>query len=173
MLQCEVFIRKSARCVDRLAAPPVPKSDVTTAAHETFRHTVEDRVHEVQLLAVLAHAALTRAEHAEVLGGAGHDVAEELENDAALSLARNAHVHEDGGVLRHAGCVCVGRSRTKLELTGKVSAGASFSSALRLAAVSVCGLPKDQTAFDMTIEPDHAGPKLMTVQDRATLGTEG
>jgi hypothetical protein len=88
--------------VDGLAARAIAGGEVATLAHELRNHAVERR-------AGVAEALLTRAERAEVLGGLGDGISEQLHRHATSGLATNLNVHPhlgvggDGGVVRLVG----------------------------------------------------------------------
>jgi hypothetical protein len=94
MAQAEVLIRKLL-AVDGLAAGAVAAGEVATLKHELRDDAVEDAALEVQRLATLAHALLTRAEGAEVLDRLGHSLAVQIHDDAASGLRVNLNVEED------------------------------------------------------------------------------
>ena len=84
--------------VDRLASSAVSGGEVAALAHEVRDHTVEDRALVVERLAAPTDSLLASAEGAEVLGGAGSGVGEELEHDPTGGLAADGHVEEDSRV---------------------------------------------------------------------------
>lgn len=71
--------------------------------HEVWDDAVEDAVLVVQVLALLTHALLARAERAKVLDRLGHGLAVEAHDDAALGHASDGHIEVhlvgDGGAL--------------------------------------------------------------------------
>merc|ERR1719379_3228576 len=81
--------------VDRLAAGAVAAREVAALAHEARDHAVERAALEVQRLAALAGALLTRAQRTEVLRRLRHRVREELHDDAPGALAADGHVEVD------------------------------------------------------------------------------
>lgn len=64
--------------VDGLTSSSVALGEVSSLEHEVGDHAVEDRTLEVEGLTRLASSLLTSAKAAEVLGGDGDDVSEEL-----------------------------------------------------------------------------------------------
>ena len=86
--------------IDRFAACAVSGGEVAALAHEVRDHTVEDRAFVVERLASPTDSLLTGAEGAEVLGGAGSGVGEELKHDPAGGLAADGYVEEDSRI-RH------------------------------------------------------------------------
>jgi hypothetical protein len=84
--------------IDGLAAGAVAALEVAELAHELGDDAVEDGALVVEGLAAAAHALLAGAERAEVLGGLGAGVLEELEGDALGGLLADGDVEEDDGV---------------------------------------------------------------------------
>ena len=84
--------------VDGLAAGTVTAGEVTTLDHEVRDDTVESGALVVKGLAGASDTLLTSAESAEVLGGLGAGVGEELEHDAAGGLTSDGDIEENLGV---------------------------------------------------------------------------
>jgi len=84
--------------VDGLATTAIATSEVSALAHEAGDHTVEGGALVVQGLARLAGASLSGAQRAEVLGGLGGVVGEQLHGDATGGDATDSHIKEHSGV---------------------------------------------------------------------------
>ena len=84
--------------VNRLAACPVPTSEVATLAHEIFDDTVKGGTLEIQRFAALAHALLASAEAAKVFDGLGHNIMIKLELDSPRGRTADGYVEENNGV---------------------------------------------------------------------------
>lgn len=89
---------RELHAVDGLAAGAVAALKVTELGHKLGNDAVEDGALVVEGLAAAAHALLAGAEGAEVLGGLGAGVLEELEGDALGGLLADGDVEEDDGV---------------------------------------------------------------------------
>lgn len=96
VLQLEVLVGELL-AVDGLATGAVATSEVTTLKHEVGDDAVEGR-------ALVAEALLAGAESAEVGGGLGDNVIEEVEDDAAVLLCtRKSLVSEALDAVKMAG----------------------------------------------------------------------
>ena len=99
---------------------------VTTSEVSTLEHELRD--HTVELAARVAEALLAGAESAEVLGGLGDDIVEELEVDAAGASCRlsSAIGFQSIGVFTHTlvGHVLVGDLAAGITLELRAGPGA-------------------------------------------------
>lgn len=90
VLEFEVLVGEFV-AVDGFAACAVVVREVSTLKHEIGNHAVEDA-------ALVVTSFVTYAEGAEVLSGFGHDVREQLENNATCGFVRDGDVEIDLGV---------------------------------------------------------------------------
>jgi hypothetical protein len=79
--------------------------------------------------ALVSEALLSRAEGAEVLGGAGHDVGAESHLDAADGAASGSHIEEDDRI-RHFFAINGGYSRASIIPRGERSVDVKYESIL-------------------------------------------
>ena len=85
--------------VDGLAAAAITSGEIATLSHEAGDDSVEARVQEVEVLSLGAHALLSSAESAEVLGGLGSVSGIEGDSDSAGGLASNGDIKVNLGHL--------------------------------------------------------------------------
>ena len=84
--------------VDRLATSAVLAGEVAALDHEVGNDAVEGGGLVVQGLAGAAGSLLASAQSAEVLGGLGASISEQLEDNAASGLATDGNIEEHLGV---------------------------------------------------------------------------
>jgi len=87
--------------VDRFTTSAIPSSEVAALQHEIFDNAMERRASVEQRYSLASDTPLTSAKGTEVLGGARHQVAVKLEDDAASLSAANRDIEVAPGSVAH------------------------------------------------------------------------
>ena len=97
VLDFEAFVAKLLS-IDTFSTSSISLGKVTTLSHESRNDTMKQACLEVQHLATLSSACLSRAKLPEVLNSSWNNVLEEFEHNSAFRLVRNAYVEVDSWV---------------------------------------------------------------------------